>query len=98
GRGEAGYRVAQPIAEGFQFLGEGAHRGAEPSRRRSSMPRYKADSGSSSATATHSLSLWIVALTGPSSMISRQTAVMKRPSDVPPLQETSGTMPQTSPI
>ena len=47
-------------------------------------------SGSRSATRTRSLSLWIVALTGPSSTTSAQMSAMKRPSDVPPVHDSSG--------
>ena len=39
---------------------------------------------------TRSSSLWIVALTGPSSTTSRQMSAMKRPSEVPPVHESSG--------
>ena len=45
---------------------------------------------------TRSFSLWIDALTGPSSTISPQMSAMKRPSDVPPVQESSGAMPVTA--
>jgi len=43
--------------------------------------------------ATRSLTWWMVALTGPSSTISGQIAAMNRPSEVPPVQESSGVRP-----
>jgi hypothetical protein len=55
-------------------------------------------SGSRSDTSTRSSSLWIVALTGPSSTTSGQMSAMKRPSDVPPVHDSSGTRPVTSRI
>ena len=45
---------------------------------------------------TRSFTWWIEALTGPSSTISRQMSAMKRPSDVPPVQESSGAIPVTA--
>ncbi len=45
---------------------------------------------------TRSSIMWIVALTGPSSTISRQMSAMNRPSDVPPVHESSGVIPATS--
>jgi hypothetical protein len=45
---------------------------------------------------TRSFNLWIVALTGPNSTSSSQMSAMNRPSDVPPVQESSGTIPVTS--
>src|SRR5439155_4905716 len=88
--------VAQPVADGFEFLGEGTHHAASFSSSRSSMPRYSAASGSRSAIAMRSFNLWMVALTGPTSTTSGQTSQMKRPSEVPPLHEISGVIPQTS--
>ena len=60
------------------------------------MPRYTRASGSSSSSATRSFTLWIEALTGPSSTTSPQISAMKRPSEVPPVQEISGRIAQTS--
>src|SRR5258706_654092 len=88
-------RVTQPVTNGFEFLGD-AHRVAGASSSRSSMPRYSPASGSRSAMAMRSFSLWMVALTGPSSTTSGQISQMKRPSEVPPLHEISGVTPQTS--
>ena len=42
--------------------------------------------------------LWIVALTGPNSMTCGHQVEMKRPSDVPPVVESSGWMPATCAI
>ena len=43
--------------------------------------------------AMHSLSLWMVAFTGPNSTTCGQISAMKRPSDVPPVVDSSGVTP-----
>ena len=53
-------------------------------------------SGSMSASATHSSILWLVALTGPISSSCGQISAMKRPSEVPPVVDSSVSMPQIS--
>ena len=45
---------------------------------------------STSATATHSSTWWIVALIGPNSTTCGQMRAMKRPSEVPPVVDSSG--------
>ncbi len=47
-----------------------------------------------SATATHSSTEWIVALTTPTSTTSAPVGAMKRPSDVPPPVDSSGSAPR----
>jgi hypothetical protein len=42
------------------------------------------------STAMHSLSLWMVAFTGPNSATWGQISAMKRPSEVPPVVDSSG--------
>ena len=49
-----------------------------------------------SATSTHSFSLWMVALTGPNSTSSLATRLMKRPSEVPPVVDSSAWWPVIS--
>ena len=46
---------------------------------------YIALSVSRSAARTHSSTLWMVALQGPSSITWQPSGAMKRPSEVPPL-------------
>ena len=48
---------------------------------------------SSAASSMCSFSLWMLALTGPSSTISGQMSMMKRPSEVPPAVESTGFPP-----
>ena len=47
-------------------------------------------SGSISSSETASFTLWIERFTGPNSTTSGQISTMKRPSEVPPVVETSG--------
>ncbi len=53
-------------------------------------------SGSSEASSIRSLTLWIVALHGPNSMTCGQILAMKRPSDVPPVVDSSAVTPVSS--
>ena len=55
-----------------------------------------ADSRGKAAMSTHSSILWLVALTGPISSNWSQISVMKRPSEVPPVVDSSVSMPPTS--
>jgi acetylornithine deacetylase/succinyl-diaminopimelate desuccinylase-like protein len=55
--------------------------------------RYTSASGSISSSATASFTLWIERFTGPNSATSGHTSMMKRPSEVPPVQLTSGVTP-----
>ena len=50
------------------------------------------------ATSTHSSILWMLALTGPNSITCGQIFAMKRPSEVPPVVESSAAMPACSRI
>lgn len=63
---------------------------------RSQMAWYSCGKRSSSSSDTHSSTLWIVALTGPSSITSAPSGAMKRPSEVPPPVLCSGSMPHSS--
>ena len=63
---------------------------------RVNMSWYSSDNISKSALRTHSLILWMVAFTGPSSTTSAPVGAMKRPSEVPPSVDISGMMPHTS--
>src|SRR5262249_20392008 len=62
-------------------------------RRFASTLTYMRASSSMSATRTHSLTLWIEALTTPSSTTSAPSGAMKRPSEVPPPVESCGETP-----
>ncbi len=55
-------------------------------------------SGSRSATAIRSLIWWIVAFGGPNSITCGQKVAMKRPSEVPPVVDSSGRTPVTCSI
>ena len=55
-------------------------------------------SGSMSATRTCSSILWMLALTGPNSITCGQMREMKRPSLVPPVVDSSVSMPVSSRI
>ena len=54
-----------------------------------------AESLGSAAISTHSSILWLVALTGPISSNWSQISAMKRPSEVPPVVDSSVSIPQT---
>ncbi len=57
---------------------------------RSSTPWYMSASRSRSSAFTHSFTLWMVALTGPSSITSAPVGAIKRPSEVPPVVSRAG--------
>ena len=53
-------------------------------------------SGSRSATAMRSSTLWMLALVGPNSTSCGQMSAMKRPSEVPPVVDSSMLPPVTA--
>ena len=61
-----------------------------------STPTYMRCRASMSATRTYSLTLWMLALTTPSSTTCAPRGAMKRPSEVPPPVESLGGLPATS--